>query len=404
MKTAAVCVIVVAYNSGACLGRCVAALARQERCSFEAVIFDNASADGAVDQLGPLPPEFRVIRSPRNIGFAGGNNRAAAETQAPWVATLNPDAFPEPDWLARLLAAAERNPDVDMFGSTQLMAAEPGRLDGADQSLRRENEALRTQLAAADAQLANMADSFSRLARQSDSDWGWRLTEIKHLLTAASHRLALERDVDTALAALQMAAARLEEIPDPRLARVRGQLAADLGRLQEAAQGPSLAGLARSLSDLAQEAEALPLKPVRSAVAPSDPAEAEGPETASWWRRALRALRQELRSLVVISHASESAVLLPKEAYFLRQNLRLQLEAARLALLLKDSQQFQTSLRACRDWLRKHFDLGDPDARAALALLEAAAATDLERAVPSVSRSLQALENYLAGRNANAGE
>ena len=131
MKTAEVCVIVVAYNSGACLGRCVAALARQERCSFEAIIFDNASPDGAVDKLGPLPPEFRVIRSTRNIGFAGGNNRAAAETQAPWVATLNPDAFPEPDWLARLLAAAERNPDVDMFGSTQLMAAEPGRLDGA---------------------------------------------------------------------------------------------------------------------------------------------------------------------------------------------------------------------------------------------------------------------------------
>ena len=286
----------------------------------------------------------------------------------------------------------------------QALAARVEALEGADQSLRRENEALRTQLTAADAQLANMADSFSRLARQSDSDWGWRLTEIRHLLTAASHRLALERDVDTALAALQMAAARLEEIPDPMLARVRGQLAADLDRLQEAAQGPSLAGLARSLSDLAQEAEALPLKSVRPAVAPPGPAEAEGPETASWWRRALRGLRQELKSLVVISHASESAVLLPKEAYFLRQNLRLQLEAARLALLLKDSQQFQASLRACRDWLSKHFDLGDPDARAALALLEAAAATDLERVVPSVSRSLQALENYLAGRNANPGE
>ena len=228
--------------------------------------------------------------------------------------------------------------------------------------------------------------------------------EIRHLLTAASHRLTLERDVDRALAALQMAAARLAEIPDPRLALVRGQLAADLDRLQEAAQGPSLAGLILSLSDLAKQAAALPLKPVRPAVAPSGPAEVEGPDTASWWRRALRALRQELKGLVVISRSGESAVLLPKEAYFLRQNLRLQLEAARLALLLKDDQQFQASLGACRDWLREHFDLGDPAARAALAMLDAAAATDLERAVPSVSRSLQALENYLAGRNANPGE
>lgn len=286
----------------------------------------------------------------------------------------------------------------------QALAARVDALQAADQSLQRENEALRAQLAAADARLANMADGFSRLARQSDSSLDWRLMEIRHLLTAASHRLTLERDVDTALAALQMASARLGEIPDPRLAPVHGQLAADLNRLQGAAQGPSLAGLILSLSDLAKQAAALPLKPVRPAVAPSGPAVAEEPETASWWRHALRALRQELKSLVVISRSGASAVLLPKEAYFLRQNLRLQLEAARLALLLKDGQQFQASLDACRDWLRAHFDLGDPDARAALAMLDAAAATDLERAVPSVSRSLQALENYLAGRNADPGE
>lgn len=285
----------------------------------------------------------------------------------------------------------------------QALAARVDALEGADQSLRRENEALRARLTAADAQLADMAASFSRLARQSDSGWGWRLTEIRHLLTAASHRLALEGDVDAALAALQLAAARLEEIPDPGLARTRGQLATDLDRLREAAQGPSLADLALSLSDLAQEAAALPLRSVRPAVA-LPPAEAEEPETASWWRRALRALRQELRSLVVISHSGESVALLPKEAYFVRQNLRLQLEAARLALLLKDSQQFQASLRACQDWLRKHFDLGNPAARAALAMVEGAAATDLERAVPSVSGSLQTLEDYLAERNANPGE
>ena len=286
----------------------------------------------------------------------------------------------------------------------QALAARVDALEAADQSLGRENEALRARLAAADARLADMADGFSRLARQSDSNLDWRLMEIRHLLTAASHRLTLERDVDRALAALQMAAARLEEIPDPRLAPVRGQLAADLDRLQEAAQGPSLADLILSLSDLAKQAAALPLKPVRPAVAPSGPAEAEGPETASWWRRALRALRQELKGLVVISRSGASAVLLPKEAYFLRQNLRLQLEAARLALLLKDDQQFQASLGACRDWLREHFDLGDPALRAALAMLDAAAATDLERAVPSVSRSLQVLENYLVGRNADPGE
>ena len=78
-----------------------------------------------------MPEGFRVLRSERNLGFAGGNNRAAAQTQAPWIATLNPDAFPEPDWLDRLLAATERHAAADMFGSTQLSAEEPALLDGA---------------------------------------------------------------------------------------------------------------------------------------------------------------------------------------------------------------------------------------------------------------------------------
>lgn len=128
---AKVCVIVVAYNSGVHLGRCLAALARQSWRDFEVVILDNASDDGAVAAPGALPGGVRVIRSARNLGFAGGNNRAAAETEAAWIATLNPDAFPEPDWLARLMAATERHPDVDMFGSTQLLAADPSVLDGA---------------------------------------------------------------------------------------------------------------------------------------------------------------------------------------------------------------------------------------------------------------------------------
>ncbi len=66
-----VCVIVVAYDSGAHLGGCIAALARQSWRDFEAIVFDNASRDGAVDALGPLPEGFRIVRSKCNLGFAG---------------------------------------------------------------------------------------------------------------------------------------------------------------------------------------------------------------------------------------------------------------------------------------------------------------------------------------------
>lgn len=125
-----VAVVVVSYNAGDYLGRCIAALRRQGYADFEVIIADNASSDGCLDRLGPLPEKFRLLRLPTNLGFAAANNRAIAATRAAWIATLNPDAFPAPDWLEQLMAAASRHPDACMFGSTQIDAGDPERLDG----------------------------------------------------------------------------------------------------------------------------------------------------------------------------------------------------------------------------------------------------------------------------------
>jgi GT2 family glycosyltransferase len=69
-----------------------------------------------------------------NLGFAGGNNRALAECETNFVALLNPDAFPDPNWLERLLAAAGSNPDVAAFGSRQMRQGSPEVLDGIGDS------------------------------------------------------------------------------------------------------------------------------------------------------------------------------------------------------------------------------------------------------------------------------
>jgi GT2 family glycosyltransferase len=124
-------VVVVNYNAGPLLARCLAALAGQTFGGFEAIVVDNASADGSLDGIVPDDPRFRVIRLSENTGFAAGNNIGARDCTAEWIATLNPDAFAAADWLERLLAAAERHPQCAMFGSTQIDAADPGRLDGS---------------------------------------------------------------------------------------------------------------------------------------------------------------------------------------------------------------------------------------------------------------------------------
>lgn len=126
----AVSVIIVGYESAAHLPRCLAALEAQTHRDFEIILIDNASPDGGADEAA-LPANARLIRNAENLGFAGANNQGARESQARWIALLNPDAFPEPGWLAEMLAAADRHPACRMIGALQLVDEAPQRLDGA---------------------------------------------------------------------------------------------------------------------------------------------------------------------------------------------------------------------------------------------------------------------------------
>jgi len=121
-------VIIVAWNSGEDLQRVLDALERQTARDFVVTLWDNASTDGAVDRLRTAD-NVEVVRSPENLGFAAGNNRAAALSRSSWIAALNPDAFPEPEWLERLLSAADAY-GADAVGSLQLSAERPDLLDG----------------------------------------------------------------------------------------------------------------------------------------------------------------------------------------------------------------------------------------------------------------------------------
>lgn len=131
-------VVVVNYNGGGYLARCLAALRAQTYADFDVVVVDNGSSDGSLEALaGDLPDDrrIRLLRLGANLGFAAANNRGAAGAAGRWIATLNPDAFPEPAWLARLVAAADAHPGYAMFGSTQLVADSPDLFDGTGDCL-----------------------------------------------------------------------------------------------------------------------------------------------------------------------------------------------------------------------------------------------------------------------------
>lgn len=122
--------IIVAYDSGAFLQPCIDALAAQTFEDFEAVIVDNASSDGSVRDLALPDARFRILSAGANMGFAVANNLAASASDAPFLVLLNPDAVAEPDWLATLIATAERAPDIASVGSLQRRLDNPEILDG----------------------------------------------------------------------------------------------------------------------------------------------------------------------------------------------------------------------------------------------------------------------------------
>lgn len=124
-----VAVIIVNYNSGALLAECLRHLELQTIQPESVLVVDNASFDESADSLQGFL-DVIVLKMKSNLGFAAGNNRALAKCDTEFVALLNPDAFPEPDWLEQLLNAAKTNPSVAMFGSRQLCHENPEILDG----------------------------------------------------------------------------------------------------------------------------------------------------------------------------------------------------------------------------------------------------------------------------------
>lgn len=128
-----VSVVIVNYNAGDRLRRCLAHLGAQTFRDFEVLLVDNASTDGsaaaALEEARGL--NLTLLEPGENLGFAAANNLAARSAAGDWLALLNPDAYAEPDWLEQLLAASDRHPDIDAFGSLQIDALDPSRLDGA---------------------------------------------------------------------------------------------------------------------------------------------------------------------------------------------------------------------------------------------------------------------------------
>ena len=131
-----VAVIIVNYNSGSLLLRCLQCLSDQTLRADQLVVVDNASDDPGSLELLDAITSATVMKSKTNLGYGAAINLAVREIKTTdYIVCLNPDAFPEPNWLAGLVSAADQHPEFGSFASLMLRENDSTTIDGAGDEL-----------------------------------------------------------------------------------------------------------------------------------------------------------------------------------------------------------------------------------------------------------------------------
>lgn len=257
---------------------------------------------------------------------------------------------------------------------------------------------------------------YQELSRNRDD---WALAEIEQVLSTASQQLQLAGNVQGAVIALQNADNRLSRSDKPQFIIIRRAIAKDLERLK-ALPTVDLTGVALRLDSIIGQIDSMPLladeKPVVPATQPKtsrrvaknaepkSPASKAG-EASDWiarlqdtWESWTNEMWTEIRQLIRVRNVevSDALLLSPTQAYYARENLKLRLLNARLALLTRNESAFRSDLIAAQDAIAKYFDTRAKQTQTTQALLRQVQASNLSIEMPTLAESLNAVRNYKA--------
>jgi uroporphyrin-III C-methyltransferase len=218
------------------------------------------------------------------------------------------------------------------------------------------------------------------------------LAEVEQILLIASQQLQLAGNVKAALIALESADNRLQRTDSAQFTGLRRAIRRDLERLKSTPY-VDVVGMSLRLDALDQEVDRFPL------AMDERPAENKPAVVARAGEGALTRLAREawedLQSLVRVQRIDRDEVPLisPTQSFFLRENLRLRLMGARVALLAHEENSFKADTREALGWLQRYFDVKDPKVGEALATLRHLAAAEVTIDVPDIAGSLEAVRN-----------
>jgi uroporphyrin-3 C-methyltransferase len=256
---------------------------------------------------------------------------------------------------------------------------------------------LETKLQESQDQQVALEALYQELSRNRDE---WALADIEQTLAIASQQLQLSGNVRAALIALQSVDSRLQRLDKPQFIGLRKALSKDIERLK-ALPFVDTVGISLRLDGLIAVVDQLPL--AYQSVQHETTNVAREQTKGQWWQQLWHEVWQDLRQLVQI-HRMERAdapILAPSQAYFLRENLRLRLISARIALLQHDETSYKEDLKAVREWINRYYDGSAKITKEALATLRQLSESTVGIETPDISGSLDAVRNLKIARERN---
>ncbi|BEV72562.1 MULTISPECIES: uroporphyrinogen-III C-methyltransferase [unclassified Paludibacterium] len=275
---------------------------------------------------------------------------------------------------------ARRSVEPAVKTMTEQLRATDGKLAMLEARINQSN----SQFAA----LSNMYQDMSKV--RSD----WLLSEVGHALALASQELQLAGNVPSAITALQAVDARLAAFDRPELIGVKKAVAQDLEALR-ALPFLDIIGLSARIDSLSQGVDKLPL----SVDIQRQPVTAVAYDrNAPFWSQLIHDISQSFGELVRIRRIDkpEAILLTPEQSFQLRENLKLHLLDARIALLQRNAAPFNADMVALQSYIDRYFDHSAPATQQWLALLAELKNAPINNALPDLSASLKAVNSAQA--------
>jgi uncharacterized protein HemX len=303
---------------------------------------------------------------------------------------------------------ARRLRDVETESRSTRIAAREAQ--ETSREMRTKLSALEQRLTESQGQQLALEALYQELSRNRDE---WQLAEIEQVLAIAQQQLQLSGNVRAALLALQLAEGRLARADRPQFLPVRRALARDIERLR-AVPALDLSGISLKIDSLVAAVDSLPLAfdertpklaDERGAPAAADKEGKTAPVEDGFLLRFGSEVWRELRQLVVVRKVEtpEPPLLPPTQAYFVRENLKLRLLNARLAVLTRDEAGYREDLRVSQAWIRRYFDTRSKSAQGVLAQMRQLASASISFEPPSIAESIEAVRGFKSRRERGAG-